>query len=115
MMDTAMVNRPLGDLPPGADGTEPDRGKKGGGVMKNWERFKNRHEALEAHKAEGIVFGCGWGEIEWLYMDYIPDEPRIDYLCRLSKRGILKSNGFKELERLKKDERKQKRQKGVEA
>ena len=22
-MDTAMVNRPLGDLPPGADGTEP--------------------------------------------------------------------------------------------
>ena len=70
--------------------------------MKNWERFANRREALEAHKAEGVVFGCGWGEIEWLYMDYIPDEPRIDYLCRLRKRGILKSDGYRELERLKK-------------
>ncbi len=70
--------------------------------MKNWERFSNRREALDAHKAEGVVFGCGWGEIEWLYMDYVPDESRIDYLCRLRKRGILKSNGFKELERLRK-------------
>ena len=109
-MDAIMMNPPLGDLPPGADGTEPDRGKKGCGVVKNWERFANRHEALEAHRAEGIVFGCGWGEIEWLYMDYIPDEPSIDYLRRLSMRGILKSNGFKELERLKKDARKRARQ-----
>ena len=72
--------------------------------MKNWERFANRREALEAHKAEGVVFGCGWGEIEWLYMDYIPDEPRIDYLRRLRERGILKSDGYKELERLRKAE-----------
>ena len=72
--------------------------------MKNWERFHNRREALAAHKAEGVVFGCGWGEIEWLYMDYIPDEPRIDYLRRLSMRGILKSDGYKELERLRKAE-----------
>ena len=64
--------------------------------------FHNRREALEAHKAEGIVFGCGWGEIEWLYMDYVPDEPRIDYLSRLRERGILKSDGYRELERLKK-------------
>lgn len=70
--------------------------------MKNWERFANRREAIEAHKAEGVVFGCGWGEIEWLYMDYIPDEPRIDYLNRLRERAILKGNGYKELERLKK-------------
>ena len=109
-MDAIMMNPPLSDLPPGADGTEPDRGKKSCGVVKNWERFANRHEALEAHRAEGIVFGCGWGEIEWLYMDYIPDEPRIDYLRRLSMRGILKSNGFKELERLKKNARKRARQ-----
>ncbi len=72
--------------------------------MKNWERFHNRREALEAHKAEGVVFGCGWGEIEWLYMDYIQDEPRIDYLRRLRERGILKSDGYKELERLRKAE-----------
>jgi len=70
--------------------------------MKNWERFKNRHEALEAHRAEGVVFGCGWGEIEWLYMDYIPDEPRIDYLCRLRDHSILKGIGYRELERLRK-------------
>ena len=70
--------------------------------MKNWERFHNRREALAAHKAEGVVFGCGWGEIEWLYMDYVPDEPRIDYLSRLRERGILKSDGYRELERLKK-------------
>lgn len=70
--------------------------------MKNWERFHNRREALAAHKAEGVIFGCGWGEIEWLYMDYVPDEPRIDYLSRLRERGILKSDGYKELERLRK-------------
>ena len=27
-MDTAMVNRPLGDLPPGADGTDPGQENK---------------------------------------------------------------------------------------
>jgi len=73
--------------------------------MKNWERFANRHEATAAHAAEKVVFGCGWGEIEWLYMDYIPDEPRIDYLKRLSKLSILKSEGFKELKRLEKAEK----------
>ena len=73
--------------------------------MKNWERFKDRHEATAAHAAEKVVFGCGWGEIEWLYMDYIPDEPRIDYLKRLSKLSILKSEGFKELKRLEKAEK----------
>ena len=70
--------------------------------MKNWERFSGRKEALEAHRNEGIVFGCGWGEIEWLYMDYIPDEPRIDYLKRLRGRCILKSDGYRELARLEK-------------
>ena len=74
--------------------------------MKNWQRFSNRDEATKAHAAEKIVFGCGWGEIEWLYMDYIPDEPRIDYLRRLEKHGILKSEGFKELKRLEKAEKK---------
>lgn len=73
--------------------------------MKNWERFKDRHEATAAHAAEKVVFGCGWGEIEWLYMDHIPDEPRIDYLKRLSKLHILKSEGFKELKRLEKAEK----------
>lgn len=70
--------------------------------IKNWERFTNRDEATKAHAAEKIVFGCGWGEIEWLYMDYIPGEPRIDYLRRLSKHGILKSEGHRELKRLEK-------------
>ena len=70
--------------------------------MKNWERFKNRIEADAAHAAEKIIFGCGWGEIEWLYMDYIPDEPRLDYLRRLEKRHILKNEGYKEIKRLEK-------------
>lgn len=70
--------------------------------MKNWERFKNRIEADAAHAAEKIIFGCGWGEIEWLYMDYIPDEPRLDYLRRLEKRHILKSEGYNEIKRLEK-------------
>jgi hypothetical protein len=74
--------------------------------IKNWQRFSNRDEATKAHAAEKIVFGCGWGEIEWLYMDYIPDEPRIDYLRRLDKHGILKSEGCKELKRLEKAEKK---------
>lgn len=69
---------------------------------KNWQRFKERHEAELAHAREKIIFGCGWGQIEWLYMDYIPDEPRIDYLRRLEKHGILKSEGVKELKRLEK-------------
>ena len=70
--------------------------------IKNWQRFKERHEAELAHAREKIIFGCGWGQIEWLYMDYIPDEPRIDYLRRLEKHCILKSEGFKELKRLEK-------------
>jgi hypothetical protein len=74
--------------------------------IKNWQRFANRDEATKAHAAEKIVFGCGWGEIEWLYMDYIPGEPRIDYLRRLSKHGILKSEGHRELKRLEKAEKK---------
>lgn len=74
--------------------------------MKNWQRFKERHEAELAHAREKIIFGCGWGQIEWLYMDYIPDEPRIDYLRRLDKHGILKSEGYKELKRLEKAEKK---------
>lgn len=73
--------------------------------MKNWERFSERHEAELAHAREKIIFGCGWGQIEWLYMDYIPNEPRIDYLRRLSKHNILKSEGHKELERLEKAEK----------
>ena len=52
------------------------------------------------------MFGCGWGEIEWLYMEYIPNEPRISYLRRLSKRSILKSNGCAELKKLEKAEKK---------
>ena len=68
--------------------------------MKNWERFSERHEAELAHAREKIICGCGWGQIEWLYMDYIPDEPRIDYLRRLDKHGILKSDGHRELKSL---------------
>lgn len=68
--------------------------------MQNWERFEDRHDAEAAHAAEKVVFGCGWGVLEWLYMDYIPDEPRIDYLLRLRDHGILKAEGFKELRRL---------------
>lgn len=72
--------------------------------MKNWKRFNDRHEAELAHAREKVLFGCGWGQLEWLYMEYIPDEPRIDYLRRLSKHSILKSNGFKELRALEKKE-----------
>lgn len=71
-----------------------------GRPLLNWERFANHHEAIAAHKKEGVVFGCGWGEIEWLYMEYIPNEPRISYLRRLARRSILKSNGHAELKRL---------------
>lgn len=74
--------------------------------MKNWERFNNYHEAEEAHAAERVVFGCGWGVLAWLYMDYIPGEPRIDYLKRLRKHSLLKANGFKELEKLEKQSKK---------
>lgn len=82
------------DVPPGIEITERP--------VLNWERFKGRDEAVAAHKKEGVVFGCGWGEIEWLYMEHIPNEPRISYLRRLSVRGILKSNGYAELKRLEK-------------
>ena len=86
------------DVPPGIETTEKP--------ILNWERFKNRDEAMTAHKKEGVVFGCGWGEIEWLYMEYVPNEPRISYLRRLDKLGILKSNGCAELKRLEKAEKK---------
>lgn len=73
--------------------------------MKNWERFTNRYEAMDALTEEKIVFSCSWGKIQWLYMDYIPNEPRIDYLRRLAENGVLKSNGYKELKRLTKKEK----------
>lgn len=82
------------DVPPGIEITDRP--------ILNWERFKDRDEAVAAHKKEGVVFGCGWGEIEWLYMEYIPNEPRISYLRRLAERSILKSNGYAELKRLEK-------------
>ena len=74
--------------------------------IKNWQRFNDREEATLAHAREKIIIGCGWGQLEWLYMDYIPGEPRVDYLRRLDKHGILKSEGFKELKRLEKAEKK---------
>ena len=86
------------DVPPGIETTAKP--------IKNWQRFKGRDEAVAAHKKEGVVFGCGWGEIEWLYMDYLPDEPRIGYLKRLERHGILKSNGYAELKKLEKAARK---------
>ena len=86
------------DVPPGIEITDRP--------ILNWERFKGRDEAVAAHKREGIVFGCGWGEIEWLYMEYIPNEPRISYLRRLAERCILKSNGCAELKKLEKAEKK---------
>ena len=82
------------DVPPGIETTAKP--------VKNLQRFKGRKEAMAAHKKEAVVFGCGWGEIEWLYMEYIPDESRIDYLRRLKKLGILKSSGYKELVKLEK-------------
>lgn len=39
-------------------------------------------------------------------MEYIPNEPRISYLRRLSKRSILKANGCAELKKLEKAEKK---------
>lgn len=83
-----------GTLSPGIEKTDKP--------ILNWERFKGYDEAKAAHEKEGVVFGCGWGEIEWLYMEYIPNEPRISYLRRLDKRHILKSNGYAELKRLEK-------------
>ncbi len=101
------------DAPEGDEGdTEPSRAVSVETApepikpIKNWQRFKERHEAELAHAREKIIFGCGWGQIEWLYMDHIPDEPRIDYLRRLDKHGILKSEGHKELKRLEKNEKK---------
>ena len=79
------------DVPPGIETTAKP--------VKNWQRFNSREEAMAAHKKEGVVFSCGWGEIEWLYMDYLPDEPRIGYLKRLERHFILRSNGYAELKK----------------
>lgn len=70
--------------------------------MKNWERFKSGEEAAKAHEEEGLALKVTWAMLKWLYMDYVPDEPRLDYLKRLARENILLSGGYKELARLRK-------------
>ena len=41
-----------------------------------------------------------WANIRWLYMEYKPDESRLDYLKRCSAEGIPTGNGYDELQRL---------------
>lgn len=83
--------------------------------MKNWERFKDGDEAVKAHEAEGLALKVTWAMLTWLYMDYIPGEPREDYLRRLAKNRILRAAGYKELAKLDKARKAEKKNRGREA
>jgi hypothetical protein len=88
--------RPL----PAAPVAEPPR------RMKNWERFCNWDDAVEAFNREcgGAVIRCNWYGIgDWMYMDFIEGESRLDFLKRCTH---LTAEGRKEITRLEKAEKK---------
>ena len=66
------------------------------------DRFRTAEEANAAHANERVLMVVDWAKIEWLYMEDIEGESRLDYLKRCRTEGILKSDGYKELKRLEK-------------
>ena len=74
--------------------------------MKNWDRFANWDEAVEAFDREcgGAILRCNWNGIgDWMYMDFIEGESRLDFLKRCDN---LTAEGRKEIARLEKAVRK---------
>ena len=72
--------------------------------IKNFDRFNNYEEAAKHyHDVESkVCMVITWANIRWLYMEYKPDESRLDYLKRCRAEGILKGNGYDEIKRLEK-------------
>ena len=71
--------------------------------MKNWERFANWNEAEAAFNREcgGVVMRCNWNGIgNWLYMDHIEGESRLDFLKRCK---FLTAEGRKQIAKLEKE------------
>lgn len=76
--------------------SDPDQPKK------RFTLYRNYKEAQEAHEREGVIMSVVWAFTQWLYMDLIEGESRLDYLSRCAKLGILKSAGYAEIKKLQK-------------
>ena len=72
--------------------------------IKNFDRFNNYEEAAKHYLdvETKVCMSLTWAKIKWLYMDYKPDESRLDYLKRCGSEGILKGPGYDEIKRLEK-------------
>lgn len=72
--------------------------------IKNFDRFTNYDAAAEHYeKVEcKVCMSVVWANIRWLYMEYKPDESRLDYLKRCRAEGILKGPGYAEIKRIEK-------------
>lgn len=79
--------------------------------MKNWERFKNWSEARQHFEKNmpPALTRMEWGIGQWMYMEHIEYESRLDFLRRCSKETnpmILTAVGTKEMKCLEKLEKK---------
>jgi hypothetical protein len=80
--------------------------------MKNWERFADWDAACEYYEQHCVpaLSRLEWCKGAWLYMDYVENESRLDFLRRCdnaafgTSTSILTSVGSKELKRLEKKE-----------
>lgn len=74
--------------------------------VKNFDRFNDYEEAAKHYRdiETKVCMTVTWANIRWLYMEYKPDEPRLDYLKRCRAEGILKGPGYDELKRLEKQQ-----------
>lgn len=74
--------------------------------IKNFDRFNSCYAAAK-HYAEvetKVCMSVTWANVRWLYMEYKPNESRLDYLKRCRAEGILKGPGYAELKRLEKQQ-----------
>ena len=78
--------------------------------MKNWERFKEWNEACQHYreKMPPALTVMEWGLGQWMYMEHIEGESRLDFLRRCYKTSpmILTAKGVKELKKLEKEQKK---------
>ena len=71
--------------------------------MKRWELYKDYHEANAARESEKVIMSVVWAIVEWLYMDVIEGESRLNYLRRCDELHILKADGYREMKKLEKE------------
>lgn len=71
-----------------------------------FQRFTSASEAIESRDKDQALMKGEYQILNWLYSEDIPGESRLNYLKRLSQKSCcLKGPGYKELEKLEKQQK----------